>query len=294
MEKALLLDLGIMPYGAAWELQKQVWRLRVEGKIPDALILVEHPPVITLGKSGKASNLLVPEQELQRRGIELFRVERGGDITYHGPGQLVGYPIFFIREAIAGVHAFVTRVEESLIHALAAQRIRAEAQPQMSTDGHGVRKEGYQPQTNADERRPGASESEPQTSAGECRSERSGLESARVGAGRRRRGSKLTGVWAGNDKVAAIGIAVSRRVSFHGFALNVNTELSAFQLITPCGIKDKGVTSMAQLLDMPVSMPVVKHQVVSAFETVFGIELVLTSRERVLNPCPECHRQGKP
>jgi lipoyl(octanoyl) transferase len=286
MEKALLLDLGTMPYGAAWDLQKQVWRLRVEGKIPDTLILVEHPGVITMGKSGKASNLLVSEQELKRRGIELFRVERGGDITYHGPGQLVGYPIFFIKEAIAGVHAFVTRVEESLIQMLGAQGIRAESYPQI-TQITPIR-----PQTNADKRRPGTSESGPPTNADERRSEDSSSGSARVGAGPRLRGSKLTGVWAGNDKVAAIGIAVSRRVSFHGFALNVNTDLSAFQLINPCGITDKGVTSMARLLGRPVSMPTVKHQVVSAFETVFGIELVLTSRERVLDPCPECYARG--
>jgi lipoyl(octanoyl) transferase len=228
MDKTFLLDLGKMPYGEAWQLQKQVWQLRVENRIPDTLILVEHPAVITLGKSGKASNLLVSEDELKQRGVELFRVERGGDITYHGPGQLVGYPIFFIREAIAGVHAFVSKVEESLIQMLAAQGIGAERKP------------------------------------------------------------KLTGVWVGDEKVAAIGIAVSKRVSFHGFALNVNTDLSQFELINPCGIRDKGVTSMQRLLGRSVSTPLVKHQVASAFETVFGIELVLTSRERVLNPCPEC------
>ena len=228
MDKTLLLDLGKMPYGEAWDLQKQVWQLRVENRIPDTLILVEHPAVITLGKSGKASNLLVSEEELTRRGIELFRVERGGDITYHGPGQLVGYPIFFIREAIAGVHAFVSRVEESLIQSLSAQCINAERKP------------------------------------------------------------KLTGVWIRDEKVAAIGVAVSKRVSFHGFALNVNTDLSQFELINPCGIQDKGVTSMQRLQGQPMSMPLVKHQVASAFEKVFDIELVLTSQARVLNPCPEC------
>ena len=129
MKKALLLDLGLTPYKEAWELQKRIWQLRVEEKIPDTLILVEHPPVITLGKSGKADNLLVTEDELKARGIELFRIERGGDITWHGPGQLVGYPIFFIREAIAGVRAFVTRVEESLIQVLAALGIQAGGDP---------------------------------------------------------------------------------------------------------------------------------------------------------------------
>jgi lipoyl(octanoyl) transferase len=229
MEKALLLDLGLVPFAEAWALQKQVWRLRVEEKIPDTLILVEHPPVITLGKSGKAGNLLVSEDQLKARGIDLFRIERGGDITWHGPGQLVGYPIFFIREAIAGVRAFVTRVEESLIQMLAALEIRAG-------------------------RKPG-----------------------------------LTGVWVGAEKVAALGIAVRQRVSFHGFALNVSPDLVGFQLINPCGIRNKGVTSLARLLNRPVSMPLMKHRVVSAFETVFDKELVLTSRARVLNPCPECY-----
>jgi lipoyl(octanoyl) transferase len=221
MERTLLLDPGKMPYGEAWRLQRKIWQLRVEDRIPDTLILVEHPPVITLGKSGRMSNLLASEDELTRRGIELFRVERGGDITYHGPGQLVGYPIFFIREAIAGVHAFVSKVEESLIQALAAHGIPAERKP------------------------------------------------------------KLTGVWVGDEKIAAIGIAVSKRVSFHGFALNVNTDLSQFELVNPCGIRDKGVTSMQRLLGRPVSMPLVKHQVAAAFETVFDVELVLTSRERM-------------
>lgn len=229
MEKTLLLDLGLTPFSDAWELQKRIWQLRVEEKIPDTLILVEHPPVITLGKSARAGNLLVSEDELKVRGIELFRIERGGDITWHGPGQLVGYPIFFIPAAIAGVRAFVTRVEESLVQVLAALRVKAG-------------------------RKPG-----------------------------------LTGVWAGDEKVAALGIAVRRRVAFHGFALNVSPDLAGFQLINPCGIPDKGVTSMTRLLNRPVSMPLVRHLVVSAFGTVFDREFVLTNRERILNPCPDCY-----
>jgi lipoyl(octanoyl) transferase len=256
MERTLLLDLGMMPYGAAWELQKQVWQLRVEGRIPDTLILVEHPPVITLGKSGKASNLLVPEDELKRRGVELFRVERGGDITYHGPGQLVGYPIFFIREAIAGVRAFVTQVEESLVRVLSAHGIAAKGQ----TSRRGL----------------GAGTEVPE----------------RIQPARPERRRELTGVWVGNEKIAALGIAVSRRVSFHGFALNVNADLSAFQLINPCGLSDKGVTSMERVLGRKQSMPTVKHEVASAFESVFDRELALTSRERVLKLSQDSRIQG--
>lgn len=214
--RALLLDLGRIGYGAAWGLQKHIWQLRVADRIPDALILVEHPHVITLGKSGRPQNLLVSEPELKRRGVELYRVERGGDITYHGPGQLVGYPIFRLADALAGVRAFVAGIEESLIRALRAWNIRAERRP------------------------------------------------------------KLTGVWVGNDKIAALGIAVRRHVTFHGFALNVNDDLSYFSLIRPCGLTDMGVTSMARVAGKAIPMSAVKHQVGAAFEPVFDLRFELT------------------
>ena len=186
--------------------------MRVEGRIPDTLLLVEHPPVITLGKSGKAANLLLSEDELARRGIGLFRVERGGDVTYHGPGQLVGYPIFRLEGALAGVRRYVNRLELSLIQALGTWGVAAGTKP------------------------------------------------------------GLTGVWVGERKIAAFGVAVRRYVTFHGFALNVNTDLTPFSFIVPCGIRDKGVTSIAQELGRELSMPGVKHQVVSALEGAFDLE----------------------
>jgi lipoyl(octanoyl) transferase len=249
--EGLLLDLGAMSYAAAWKLQLELRQSRVDGRIPDTLILVEHPHVITLGKSGRIENLRVSEAELKRRGVELFRVERGGDITYHGPGQLVGYPIFLLKDALAGVRRFVDRVEESLIHALSVWGIQAAKSP--------VPQSLDLPAT-ADRRSPIAS---------------------RIPT------SGFTGIWVGSDKIAALGIAVKQRVTFHGFALNVNTDLSRFQLINPCGIVDKGVTSIAQLLGRPLPMSAVKHQVCAAFEEVFGIEVRPTSLHRLQGRCPD-------
>jgi lipoyl(octanoyl) transferase len=213
--EALLVDLGVMNYGQALGFQKQVWQLRVDEKVPDTLLLVEHPHVITLGKSGRIENLLAPEAKLRQEGVELYRVERGGDITYHGPGQLVGYPIFLLQDALAGVRKFVAAMEASLIQALSVWRIRGESRP------------------------------------------------------------RLTGVWVGDKKIAALGIAVSRRVTFHGFALNVNTDLNYFRLINPCGI-GRGVTSMCRELGRRIPVAGVKHQVAVSFEEVFGIEFALS------------------
>jgi lipoyl(octanoyl) transferase len=223
-DEACLIDLGLLNYEEAWAFQKQVWELRVQERIPDTLILVEHPPVITLGKSGKTANLLLPEAELQSRGVGIFRVERGGDVTYHGPGQLVGYPIFRLAGALAGVRRFVENMELSLIQTLGAWGIAATMKP------------------------------------------------------------GLTGVWKDDRKIAAIGVAVRRQVTFHGFALNVNPDLTPFSYIVPCGIRDMGVTSMARELGRQVSMPAVKHQVVATFEGVFDKDFRLI--------CKGCVRQS--
>jgi lipoyl(octanoyl) transferase len=124
-----LLSLGRVEYGTALELQRELWRLRVEDRIPDTLVLLEHEPVITLGKSAKASNLLVSDAELARRGVALQRIERGGDVTFHGPGQLVGYPVFKLETGIAGVRRFVERVEATLVAALDELGVRAGIRP---------------------------------------------------------------------------------------------------------------------------------------------------------------------
>jgi lipoyl(octanoyl) transferase len=206
-----LLSLGRVEYGRALELQRELWRLRVEDAIPDTLVLLEHEPVITLGRSAKASNLLVSEAELARRGVALHRIERGGDVTLHGPGQLVGYPVFKLEAGIAGVRRFVERVEAVLVAALAELGVEAGLRP-----GH-------------------------------------------------------IGVWCKERKIASIGIAVKRRVTFHGFALNVSVDLDRFRLINPCGMPDVVMTSVSAEGGATDDARA-RSAVVAGFERTFGVE----------------------
>lgn len=209
--KGYLIDLGLMGYGQALELQRDVHRKRVSGETEDTLMLVEHPEVITLGKSGDPKNLLVPLSELEEKGMDFYQVERGGEITYHGPGQLVGYPIFSLRDGLAGVRPFIRGLESSLIAALRGLGVEA-----------------------------------------------------------RRKPSNI-GVWVGDDKIASIGVAIKRWVSFHGFALNVSTDLTSFRLINPCGLPGQRMTSVGEVLGRKVPLEKVKGEVKSAFERVFGL-----------------------
>jgi lipoyl(octanoyl) transferase len=175
-----------MDYGQALEWQRRLVAARQRGEIPDQLLLLEHPHVITLGRNGQLKNLLASDEILGRAGIAFYPTDRGGDVTYHGPGQLVGYPIVDLREWKRDVGAYVRAVEQTIIDTLADYGIVAGRVP------------------------------------------------------------KLTGVWVGERKIAAIGVHISRWVTSHGFALNVNTDLSYFQYIVPCGLT-KPVTSMEQL-----------------------------------------------
>jgi len=204
--------LGIIGYEEALELQQQLVEDRKRGRIPDQLLLLEHPSVITLGVSTRSDrrHVLATPESLAARGVGLFEAGRGGDVTYHGPGQLVGYPILDLKPDRCDVHRYVRDLEEVLIRAVAAFGIQA------------VRVKG------------------------------------------------LTGIWVGDEKLAAIGVRISRWVTSHGFALNVSTDLSHFGLIVPCGISDRGVTSMARLLDRPVPMAEVADLVVREFEAVFA------------------------
>lgn len=201
-------------YGQALELQKRLWSKRVEGKAGDALILLEHPPTLTVGMSGKLQNLLVTKEELARRGIPLFYTDRGGDITYHGPGQLVAYPIIDLAGRQKDVHRYVHDLEEVVIRTLADFSILAA------------------------------------------------------------RHDKYVGVWVGDEKIAAIGVRVRRWVTMHGLALNVSPVLEHFSLIHPCGIVDKGVTSIARILSREVSMEAVATRIVEHFVEVFGVTVV--------------------
>ncbi len=209
-DSSYLIDLGLVHYKEAWDLQKDLHARRVSGEIPDTLLLLEHFPVITQGKSGRAENLLISENLLKARGIEFYKIERGGDVTFHGPGQLVGYPIFFLKERLAGLRSFVERIEMALIGAL---------------DDFGI-KAGLKP--------------------------------------------KNIGVWINDKKIASIGIAVKRWVTFHGFALNVNNDLEYFKLIIPCGLKGVEMTSMAQILNRILPMEEIKERVRKNFEKVFN------------------------
>lgn len=182
-------DLGRMAYAEAWALQRAVSTARIDRRLPeDVLLLVEHPPVVTLGRSTKEGNLLASPELLLARGVELFEVERGGDVTFHGPGQLVGYPIFDLTGIKQDLHWYLRQVEELMIRAIA----------------------------------------------------KFGLEGSRV-AGK-------TGVWVGEKKIASIGVHARQWVTWHGFALNVTTDLSYFDLMVPCGIADVTMTSVAQEL----------------------------------------------
>jgi lipoyl(octanoyl) transferase len=211
MRKCCLRELGRTDYGTALELQRQLIAERQQGLIPDQLLLLEHPHVITLGRNGKAANLLASDEVLSRAGIAFYPTDRGGDVTYHGPGQLVGYPIIDLREWQRDVGAYVRAVEQAIIDTLADYGISAGRIP------------------------------------------------------------KLTGVWVGDSKIAAIGVHISRWVTSHGFALNVSTDLSYFQYIVPCGLS-KPVTSMAAL-GVVASLHEVGQTLAAHFGRVFDCEM---------------------
>jgi len=212
-----VVRLGVVPYAAALELQAELVRDRRAGNIEDRLLLLQHPHVITLGTSAHQDNILVDEEQRALLGIDLFETGRGGDVTYHGPGQLVGYPIFDLKPDRCDLHRYIRDIEEALIRALLEFGISA------------GRKEG------------------------------------------------LTGVWVDDEKIAAIGVRVSSGwITSHGFALNVSTDLSFFDSIIPCGIRDHGVTSIARVMgrtgsaDRPDLMPGVENAVARSFAEVFG------------------------
>ena len=213
MRSCQLRNLGRVDYGTALELQQQLVADRKESRIADQLLLLEHPHVITLGRNGHRENLLAADEILERAGISFFPTDRGGDITYHGPGQLVGYPILDLREWKRDVGLYVRGIEQVIIDTLADF----------------------------------------------------GIEAGRI--------PKLTGVWVGERKVAAIGVHISRWVTSHGFALNVDTDLSYFQYIVPCGLT-KPVTSMRDL-GSGADLPEVSRSLAAHFGRVFDCEMLL-------------------
>ena len=215
--------LGTVPYAEALELQRQLVERRKAGQIPDQLLLLQHPPVITLGVKARSdrSHVLASEDSLSMRGVEVFESGRGGDVTFHGPGQIVGYPILDLRPDRCDVHKYVRDLEEVLIRTLASFGLAAE------------------------------------------------------------RSSGLTGVWVGRDKIAAIGVRLARWITSHGFALNVNTDLSHFDLIVPCGIRDRGVTSLERVLGRTVELATVEDAIVAAFSDVFDVQTAARNPARL-------------
>ncbi len=219
----LVAWLGHISYSEALELQMQVCDLKRRGFARDVLLLLEHPPTITLGRSAKRDHLLAKEEFLKSRGIGLWNVDRGGDITFHGPGQLVGYPILSLQGRERDVHGYMRNLEESLIQLLSSYGIE------------GMREE------------------------------------------------RLTGVWTQVGKIAAMGVHISRWVTRHGFALNVNTELSYYDLIVPCGIIGRGVTSMQKQLLRALDMSEVAEHYVLDFGTVFNRNMISVGGSELRN-----------
>lgn len=209
-----IVDCGLRGYAEMLELQRSVAASRIRGEIPeDVLLLVEHPPVITLGRSSKDAHLLANPELLRARGVDVFEVERGGDVTFHGPGQLVGYPIIDLKRHKQDLHWYLRQVEEVLIRALRSFGITGE------------------------------------------------------------RVQKYTGVWTNERKIASIGVHARDWVTWHGFALNVSTELSYFDLIVPCGIPDVRMTSIQREIAREVTLGEVASVVAQSAAGVFNLDV---------------------
>ncbi len=207
-----VIDLGIIDYEEALQTQEKLLKLRQENLIDDTLLILEHEPVITIGKRGNQGNILVPREFLAGKGVKICPIGRGGDVTYHGPGQIVGYPIMRFQNHVSGVRELVRSIEEIFIRLL---------------DDYFNIKAG--------------------------------------------RDLEHPGVWVGNNKIAAIGLLIRSRVTMHGFAFNVNTDLTAFQWILSCGITNKGVTSIKKLTGKEMDINLVKKYVIHYFGQIFHL-----------------------
>lgn len=223
MRELVVRRLGIVPYGEALAMQRALVEERRADRIPDLLLLLQHPPVITLGTKPDANraNIVASAERLAELGIQVHETGRGGDVTYHGPGQIVGYPILDLRPDRCDVHQYVRDIEEVMIRVCADY----------------------------------------------------GLDAGRI--------KGLSGTWIGAEKIGAVGIRISRWVTSHGFAFNVTTNLDHFRLIVPCGISDRGVTSIERATGRAVPIPEVEDAFVRHFATVFEREAVDASRQEV-------------
>jgi len=258
-----VLQLGTIDYGTGVRLQEQLVTLRKEGRIGDALLLLEHTPVITLGRNSHSENILASPELLAKRGVEVFECDRGGDVTFHGPGQLVAYPIFDLRGLPSqnanrnsmGVIEFVRNLEEVLIRTCAEFGIATKRIAGLT----GVWAEANATSDDAES----STQPDPSTS---LRAGSQGFPSPH--------GPKSGQTSAEEAKIAALGVHISRGVTSHGVALNVNTDLTFFNLIVPCGITAKPVTSIAQELSREVPMQDVAHVLARNFGTVFSSQIL--------------------
>lgn len=215
-------NLDTIGYKEAWDLQHELLQQRKDKKINDVFLMLEHPHTYTLGKTADKKNLVGSKEYLEENKISVYEIDRGGDITYHGPGQIVGYPIISLNEWQNDTHKYLRALEEVLILT--------------------------------------------------CKDY--GLETGRK--------QKYTGVWIENRKIAAIGIKISNWVSMHGFAFNVNTDLSLFNGIIPCGISDKEVTSLAKEFGREISLPEVKEKLLKNFKEIFQYDVIETVEAKIL------------
>lgn len=224
IKEILYVDAGVVDYKLVWDLQKIILDLRYQNKIPDVLFLLEHPHTYTLGKIADKENLIVDQNFLESKNISVYEIDRGGDITYHGPGQIVGYPIINLDSWKRDTHKYLRGLEEVIIRTCSEYGLNC------------------------------------------------------------RRDSNYTGVWIEDRKIAAIGIKVSRWITMHGFAFNINTDLSLFNGIIPCGIKDKSVTSLDKELKSSVAISEVKEKLIENFKAFFNYDIIhKVDIESVLN-----------
>ncbi|KAB2879500.1 lipoyl(octanoyl) transferase LipB [bacterium] len=227
--KLNILKLGLSNYASTWNLQKKLFDLRLNGQIEDTLVLCEHPHTYTVGKNGVdnvGKHLLMNKDELEQNNISVFEIDRGGDITYHGPGQIVGYPILNLNNYYRDMHRYLRDIEEAIIQTLAVF----------------------------------------------------GITGKRV--------DTVTGVWVdtprGVEKICAIGVKVTRWITMHGFALNVNSNLDFFNNIVPCGITDKGVISMEKIAGTQVELSRVEENIITSFENVFHVKSKIVNKKHLI------------
>jgi lipoate-protein ligase B len=257
-----VVDLGVMPYGEALELQRAAAKARIDGSLPDdTLLLVEHPPVITLGRSNKGGTLLVDREALAAEGVDLFEVERGGEATYHGPGQLVGYPIMHLERHKPDLHWYLRQLESVLIAALGRMGLPAVQNAGLT----GV----WTPGVTKDPVRPGSAV--PEVPGVLPRGRDSNPESPNAYPQAPSPHQAPSPGPQSLRKIASIGVHARSWVTWHGFALNVSTDLRPFDFMIPCGIDGVQMTTLSRELGREVHMGDVRVQVVRAMATAFGL-----------------------